>query len=259
MLRILSLGGGVQSFTLALLIKNGEIPPIDAAIFADTQWEPHWVYEQIEWLRGVVPFPIHTVSAGNLREDLMNSYTTGNQFVVIPAFQEEHIGQRQCTNQYKIRPIDREKRRLCGLKPGQKTKAPVCETLIGISLDEIIRMSDSRNKWSINAYPLIDLRMTRHDCLAYLLDRGYPIPRKSACIGCPFHSDREWREIKDSRHWEDACEVDSAIRNGSKRGLVKAQYLHRSLKPLDQVDLSTPEERGQLNLFQNECTGMCGL
>jgi len=120
-------------------------------------------------------------------------------------------------------------------------------------------MSDSRNKWSINAYPLIDLRMTRHDCLAYLLDRGYPIPRKSACIGCPFHSDREWREIKDSRHWEDACEVDSAIRNGSKKGLVKAQYLHRSLKPLDQVDLSTPEERGQLNLFQNECTGMCGL
>jgi len=120
MLRILSLGGGVQSFTLALLIKNGEIPPIDAAIFADTQWEPHWVYEQIEWLRGVVPFPIHTVSAGNLREDLMNSYTTGNQFVVIPAFQEEHIGQRQCTNQYKIRPIDREKR----TKAGAKNQSP---------------------------------------------------------------------------------------------------------------------------------------
>ena len=39
MLRILSLGAGVQSSTLALMVANGEIDPVDCAIFADTQSE----------------------------------------------------------------------------------------------------------------------------------------------------------------------------------------------------------------------------
>ena len=39
-LRILSLGAGVQSSTLAMLIEKGKIPMVDAAIFADTGAEP---------------------------------------------------------------------------------------------------------------------------------------------------------------------------------------------------------------------------
>ena len=38
-LRILSLGAGVQSSTLALMIEKGKIPMVDAGIFADTQAE----------------------------------------------------------------------------------------------------------------------------------------------------------------------------------------------------------------------------
>lgn len=39
MLRILSLGAGVQSTTMALMAAHGEIGPMpDCAIFADTQW-----------------------------------------------------------------------------------------------------------------------------------------------------------------------------------------------------------------------------
>ena len=44
-LRILSLGAGVQSSTLALKIKHGEIPMVDAAIFADVKGEPKNVSE----------------------------------------------------------------------------------------------------------------------------------------------------------------------------------------------------------------------
>ena len=44
-LRILSLGAGVQSSTLALMIEKGEIPMVDAAIFADTQAESKETYE----------------------------------------------------------------------------------------------------------------------------------------------------------------------------------------------------------------------
>ena len=47
-LRILSLGAGVQSSTLALMIEKGEIPMVAAGIFADTQAESK---ETMEFLR----------------------------------------------------------------------------------------------------------------------------------------------------------------------------------------------------------------
>ncbi len=49
-LRVLSLGAGVQSTTLALMIEKGEIPMVDAAIFADTGAEPKAVYDHLDWL-----------------------------------------------------------------------------------------------------------------------------------------------------------------------------------------------------------------
>ena len=49
-LRVLSLGAGVQSSTLALMIEKGEIPMVEAAIFADTGGEPAVVYKWLDWL-----------------------------------------------------------------------------------------------------------------------------------------------------------------------------------------------------------------
>lgn len=49
-IRTLSLGAGVQSTTIYLLACEGVIPPFDAAIFADTGWEPRRVYEHLERL-----------------------------------------------------------------------------------------------------------------------------------------------------------------------------------------------------------------
>ena len=72
MKRILSLGAGVQSSTLALMIARGELPPIDAAIFADTGWEPPKVYLWLDWLEKQLPFPVHRVQRGNLRQDALN-------------------------------------------------------------------------------------------------------------------------------------------------------------------------------------------
>jgi len=51
-MRVLSLGGGVQSTTLLLMAITEQIEPLDAAIFADTGWEPAAVYEHMDWLRG---------------------------------------------------------------------------------------------------------------------------------------------------------------------------------------------------------------
>jgi hypothetical protein len=87
-LRILSLGAGVQSTTLALMAAHGGIGPMpDCAIFADTGWEPKAVYEHLAWLRSpnVLPFPVHIVSAGDLRADLIAG-ARGERWASIPAF-----------------------------------------------------------------------------------------------------------------------------------------------------------------------------
>ena len=72
-LRILSLGAGVQSSTLALMIQRGEIPMVDAAIFADTMGEPKLVYEWLDWLEKQLSFPVYRVNKGNLREDMIRA------------------------------------------------------------------------------------------------------------------------------------------------------------------------------------------
>ena len=71
MFTVLSLGTGVQSSTMALLAAEGAIEPMpDCAIFADTGAEPGAVYDHLAWLTGVLPFPVHIVSAGNLRDKI---------------------------------------------------------------------------------------------------------------------------------------------------------------------------------------------
>jgi hypothetical protein len=52
--------------------------------------------------------------------------------------------------------------------------------------------------------------------------------------------------------------VDKAIRNPG-RGLRGQQFMHRSCVPLDEVDLSTAADHGQVDMFNNECEGMCGV
>ena len=261
-LRVISLGAGVQSTTLALMAAAGEIGPMpDGAIFADTGWEPKSVYEHLEKLKKTLPFPIHIVQVGNIREDtLANRNSTGQNFSVIPWFTSKGLGMRQCTNEYKIRPINRKIRELLGYKKGQHIPHKSAEVWIGISTDEIQRMKDPRDKWIVNRWPLIEANLKRSDCIDWMKSHGWEAP-KSACIGCPYHSDAMWREMKenDPESWADAVVVDKKIRdNGSKNNYQ--QFMHRSLKPLDEVDFSSPVEKGQIEFgFNQECEGMCGV
>ena len=88
-LRVLSLGAGVQSTTMALMCAAGEIAPPDCAIFADTHWEPKSVYEHLVWLEAILPFKVHRVSAGDIRENLAhrrNTSITQGRYAAIPFF-----------------------------------------------------------------------------------------------------------------------------------------------------------------------------
>lgn len=241
----------------------------DCAIFADTGWEPAAVREHLAWLMSdtVLPFPVHIVSGGNIRADLLRA-STGERWASIPAFTRTvrrnrvEIGmiRRQCTKDYKIVPIRRKVRELAGLTRKRSPCVPVVEQWIGISFDEAIRVKPSFEDWQVNRWPLVELGMTRQNCLRWLDRHGYPLPPKSSCIGCPLHSDDMWRHIRnhDPDGWEEAVSVDRAIRVGL-RGIRGEMFLHRSAVPLEQADLSTPEDRGQLDMFGNECSGLCGV
>jgi hypothetical protein len=268
-----SLGAGVQSTTMLLMAEAGELERPDCAIFADTGWEPKNVYEHLERLKEAVTIPIHIVrnesarSVGNIREDhIRASRGEVSGLSQMPMYSDAgKIGNsplmRSCTADYKVAPIEKKLRALIGLKPRQRApKAVVVIQRFGITTDEAQRMRLSGKAWIENAYPLIDLRMSRHDCNKWLEKHGWEVP-KSACIGCPFHNDRMWRRIKDHdpESWEDAVQFDKDIRNEKKLPGVKGNvFLHGSRQPLDEVDLSTAEDHGQMS-FLDECEGMCGV
>lgn len=276
MIHILSLGAGVQSSTLALLAKHGEVMRTPtAAIFADTQSEPAAVYRHLDWLEGVLPFPVHRVTVGSLRAHILAAVSgQGARMDSRPPFyvemgkgKAEGMLRRQCTQDYKLRPIHAEIRRLAQVKPRSPgPRSPIVSEWIGISRDEVTRMKPSRIRWIERRWPLVDLGMTRYDCLQWLKRHGYPTPPKSACTFCPYHDNAMWRTLRDEApaDWQDAVAVDAAIRHGVESARVKPKsparwFLHRSCVPLDQVDLSTPEDHGQLTMFEEECEGMCGV
>lgn len=268
MLTVVSLGAGVQSTTMALMAARGEISPIpDAAIFADTGAEPKGVYKHLDWLEPQLPFPVYRVSAGNLRDEIIGAMRGRNRMDARPPFFTNTGGMlhRQCTQDFKIIPIERQVRNLLGLKKGQRgPKHPVVEQWIGISSDEAMRMKPSRRSYIKHRWPLIELGMTRAACLRWNEERQYPRPPKSSCTFCPYHSDKQWRDLRDNdpQAFAEAVMIDAAIRPGMpgpKRPPGDAWWVHRSLVPLDQVDLRTDAELGQPDLFGNECEGMCGV
>ena len=258
-MRILSLGAGVQSTTIALMAAVGEIADKpDVVIFADTGWEPQVVYDHLSWLETILPFPVYRVASGNLRNDILSP---AHRFSPVPWFTRKPdglsgMGRRQCTRQYKLEPIAKETRRLLGYRPYQHIPVDSAEIWVGISTDEASRMKPARWRWQTNRWPLIEKGLSRQDCLAWLLRNGFPKPPKSSCIGCPFHSDTMWRDMKNNSpaEWHEAVLFDRHIRGqGNKFG---EQFMHRSLVPLDEVCFSTAL---QPSLFINECEGMCGV
>lgn len=285
MLTTISLGAGVQSTTLALMAKHRDIIPMpDCAIFADTGEEPKAVYAHLAWLmaEGVLPFPVHITKAwdgfgkpgikGPLGDEILASVARGGRgagghsrppFFTLNDDGSKGMIRRQCTGDYKIDVIQQRIRRLLNLKRGQHwPKKVVVEQWVGISTDEATRMKPSLIPAIRSRWPLIESGMSRKGCLAWLKAHGYPEPPKSACTFCPFHSDAEWRRIRDTdpEGWARSIQIDEAIRHGlTGKSLSAALFLHAQRVPLAQVDLSTAEERGQLNLFENECAGVCGV
>jgi hypothetical protein len=173
----------------------------------------------------------------------------------------EGMIRRQCTKDFKILPIERKVRELLGLKKHQRFRGdgPVVEQWYGISLDEVSRMRYHPHKWGVHYYPLIEMKWERKDCI-YWLEKRNLHPVRSACWMCPYRTNEEWRWLQKNSpvDWEKAVDFDRRIRKAG--GMRGDTYLHRQCIPLEEVDLSTPEDHGQLGLWGDVCEeGMCGV
>lgn len=279
--RALSLGAGVQSSVLALLLSRSDprlvelgYPKPDVAVFADTGWEPDYVYHHLEWLETQLDYPLIRVAGGDLKANLKQGRTvSGHRFIDVPLFVVNPDGKkgmlrRQCTNHYKINPIYRHIRRLAGGQPRRPFPKNVhVEMWLGISSDEVGRMKTSREQWVEHRWPLVDMGMSRQDCSAWFDTQysGRILPR-SACVICPYRSDEHWLELKrsDPGGFNEAVKFDRWLRNSRtnpvRRVLNGRPYLHRERRPLDSV-IAEREFKGPngVNHFQEECEGLCGV
>jgi len=261
-LRILSLGAGVQSTTLLMMMIEGEIQKADHAIFSDTGWEPKAVYEHLESLKPLMEkagIQFHIVSAGRIQDDGLADLP----WFTLNADGSKGMVRRQCTQKYKLKPLQKKQRELAGLAPGQRSKHHLVTSIIGISWDEAQRMKDPFYPWIVNEYPLVDNRITRQMCLDWMEAKGYARPPRSSCLGCPFHSDNEWRYIASNfpEEFEQVAKIEDAVRANHKElvSIDGMPYLHRKRVSLRSVDLRTDDEMGIISLFDQECEGMCGL
>jgi hypothetical protein len=243
-MRVLSLGWGVQSFTLAAMAALGEIEPVDYAIHADTQHEHRGTYAFAQrwagWL-GAHGVPVVTVRA-------LNVDPLRRGAVMLPAYtwngSKRAQLHKQCTREWKIRPMRR------WLRPQRKQ----VNQLIGISLDEYKRMKPNDVKYIVNTWPLIDLEMTRDDCIAWLLGHGLEVPPKSSCVFCPFQKLDAWREMAAERgeDWQEALSVDEAIRYARPPADLFIHPGRQALTELKECQL-------KIDTWEGECTGYCGV
>lgn len=235
-LNVISWGLGLQSTTMCVMSALGDLPPTDFVIFCDTGWERSYSYDILkfysQWMDNH-DLANYTVYTSNLRDDML----TGN--ISMPLYNGKGKGmlKRQCTGTYKIIPFRQKVRQLLGLSYKGPVKKYIVNVQLGITTDEIERIAPSDSQWLKNTFPLVDLGMSREDCTEYLKAKSLPIPGKSSCVGCMYHNDLYWFNMRTNSptEFKDACQFDEDIRkvqNGYRL------YLHSSGIPLSQVDFN---------------------
>lgn len=239
-MRTFSFGGGVQSTAVLCLAASGRVQ-YDHFVFANVgnDSENPATLEYIQTYAR--PFAeAHNISlievqktnrAGEL-QTLRQRIMTTPRSVPLPAWLPSGaFGNRTCTFEFKIRVVGK------WLKQHGATEEQKATVGIGFSTDEWRRASDSRIAWEKHEFPLLDLRLSRQDCRKIIIEAGLPIPPKSSCSFCPFHTLIEWERLlrEEPNLFDQAVEVDYHIRNKRNELGKDGMYLHRSLHPLDKA------------------------
>ena len=236
-MKTFNFGGGVQSTAVLVLQAQGKLQ-YDAFVFAnvgDDSENPDTITYVEQYAK---PFAaqhgIELVEVAKMRhgeqETLYQWLERDEKSIGIPVYLGSGMpSRRNCTSQFKIDVIARWQ------KARGATKENPAIVGIGISMDEIQRMrNDSGIAWQTLEYPLIDLRMNRRDCVKVIESAGLPVPPKSACWFCPFHSRENWKSLKREKPelFSRAVQLEDML-NARREALGKDRiYLHTNLIPL---------------------------
>lgn len=271
--RVLHLGAGLQSSTLAEMVIAQVLPQLDLVIFSDTGDEPRHVYEQVKYLeQKLTHFDISLAIVRASDYGIVHDLTQGTgRFASMPLFtrdiQTGKIGRikRQCTSEYKIKPsnhylldwmLDRGYAKRAKDNSRRVNQDIYIESWFGFSKEEFYRMRrGSLPQWQKQVCPLIDMRMTRYDCKQWLIGRGLRVPRKSSCRVCPFRTDAEWLHMKlhEPNDFEHACQFDDWLRSDDAAerftmNLRNPVFLHQSCTPLRDIDFNAKKAQLSMDL-----------
>lgn len=237
--QIFSSGGGVQSTAIAALIVRGDLPKPDLAVIIDTEREKSTTWEYMEAVTapalasvGVV---IHRVPKSKYsRVDFIGG--AEGKTVLIPAFTTLNggVGKKPtfCSSEWK-----RDVKRRWVTKEHLVVRA---QDWMGFSTDEIKRASKmikaNPGKWGYR-FPLLELRMSRGDCIALVQDMGWPKPPRSCCWMCPNMHMREWRKVMAGPDRDKVISFEKEIRAHDKHIWLTDQCV-----PVEQADFSEANE-----------------
>lgn len=242
-------GGGTQSTAKAVLISQGKLPVPERAVIADTGRESSetWWYldNYTRPLLAKVGLEIEIAPHDLATVDL---YANDGK-PLIPAFTQDGMLSAFCSNEWKKRVVSRWLRQP---ERGYGPKNPIIEW-IGFSRNEIGRCKPSDVAWIETEWPLImgyGICIDRRQCVEIIKDAGLPTAPRSACWMCSFKTDPEWQHQKEN--WPQdhlrAIQLDKEVR---ERDSLSGLWLHKSRKPLDEVNFNEPES-AQESLFGHQ-------
>lgn len=217
---VFSCGGGVQSTACLVLAVQGKIP-YQTFVFAnvgdkaespDTIKYVTDVLKPYATINGIQWIDVQRSRRDGAKVDLLDDLYRPVRSINIPVRMSNGApGNRNCTVEFKIKPIAK----------WIKANAPNCTLGKGISTDEPHRATPSReDDGYISAYPLIELGISRSDCLRIVREAGLPQPPKSSCWFCPYKTTDQWITMKREKPllFEQVCELERHL--NSKRAAL---------------------------------------
>lgn len=199
-LRVFSSGGGVQSTAALVLSAEGRIDfPIHlfSNVGDDSEYQGTLDYVREVSMpyaerHGIEFHELTKVNRAGEPVTLLGELKRQKRSVMIPVrMANGSPGNRRCTPDFKLAVVAKWS------KANGATPDDPAIVGIGFTTDEIERLGRSHHRqWERPSYPLLDLRLSRADCLEIIRKAGLPQPPKSACWFCPFHKPSTWAEMR---------------------------------------------------------------
>lgn len=229
-MKVLSYGGGLDSFAMLLaMVLAGEKP--DIVVFIDVADRAHadpgeWpsTYRHIDEI--VRPFcELHGIEFVVIDTETYPVREARSLFAWLFARNQIPVAgpKRICT---RIAKVERFERWLDDRFPGEEV-----EVWIGFEAGEEERAKKDPNAGTKrkpkpgqarrrNRFPLMELELCRCRCEALVRETGYPIPRKSACVFCPYGSRGDWQRFAAElpAHFERVVEMEAKKPPTKKNG-----------------------------------------